>query len=388
MNDLMPGQSFYLSQLKDWSVYEKNLQERHCYYVKKYFSELFKKWVQDLPNPFIVGWLEQVFLNNGQFLLQFDQITLRTEQEKLGEKLFRNIINELEQSNHTDLFNVYQAIESFWGETFAAKALKLQGRELSKIYSIGDFETAEEIISVKTAFGMDFNYEVLERCLRSLVHLNGNEILKKYNAVRFAEQKGMNYNFRADVLRYFENNLVGLLSEFHSGLRTHNDMINRKERLEHLEVDSIGYKNDMNHIDLTMRDTRPGCVGYLRVFFEELNSFPWAYSVHEDTDTWWITILEHDTKFLEDMTNKIKPKVEALNSDLEKHGRSESFSKKFIGWINVETHVQHDDYKKEIEPFNRFLRKLIGEQPFDVYLYFGYQRWQYDPTRLFLFEAV
>ena len=343
MNDLMPDQLFTADELKDWSVYEKNLNApMGRYYIRKYFSSLFKKWVQALSNPFVINWLESLFLNDGHYLLQIDQITLKTLQDELGEPLFRAILSELEQQNHTDLTMLYQNLDAMWGETHAAKGLIRLGKNIAKISQGGDFATDTEVFSVKTAFGMDSNYELLERCLRSMLRLQEHKSLRVYNSVRFAEQKGMDYRFRATVIHFFVNRLSQVLANYDAKMHVR-EPVSGQEVCESTQVEIIAWKDKTDHIDLTFRDTRPGKDGYLRVFFEKYQGYPWVYSVHEDTDTWWITTLTQDNKFRDDLKQKIAFKV----ADLRKGFDTKTTTSRYVGWINLETHVMHEDYKKD-----------------------------------------
>ena len=382
----MPQASYDLSELKDWRVYENNLQAFGRSYIRKYCASLFKKWVHLLPNPFIVNWLENVYLNNGQWLLQFDQITLKTEQESLGETLLRDCIQELEDRNYTDSFKLLQEIQSFFGELHSARGLIRLGKRPKKIKAIGDFETDEEICSVKTVLGMDFNYEAIGSILRSGLYLRGNEILKKYNQFHLRNRKGIDDHFKSDVAKYISNKLVDDVMSSDSNLGNRKTL-SRTERFEDMEVQVISYRNGKNHVDITFRDVREEKDGYLEMNFEEDTSFPWVYGPHEDTDTWWVTTLGQDGKFREELGGKIKSKVGKLNENFISHNQSGSKRKRFIGWINIGTHVQHDDYKKESEKMQTFLKSAIGDQPFDIYVYYGYDWWEYNESRLFFFKA-
>ena len=385
MTDLVPDQLFTLEELKDWSTYEKNLNApMGRSYIRKYLLPLFKKWLKILPNPFVVDWMEHLFLNHGQFLFQFDQITLKTLQDELTEPLFRTILAELVDQNHTDLGMLYQNIDSMWGETHAAKGLMRLGKTITKISQGGDFTTDKEVFSVKTALGMDNNYKLLERSLRSMLHLKEHGFLRNYNSVRFVEQRGMDYEFRTTIFQFFEKRLSQVLAEYDAKIQVR-EPVKGQEMFGNAKVEFLAWKDGTDHIDLTFRDERSGKDGHIRVFFEKDKSFPWAYRVHEDSDSWWITTLSHDNKFRDDLKHKIASKVDSMKREFDVRA---DINRTYIGWINIETHVMHDDYKKEKEELLKFFKEAIGNQPFAVYLYFGSQWWHYDDSRLFLFEVA
>lgn len=176
--------------------------------VKKYFSVIFKNWLERLDNPFAILWLRQLLdkkLNYLENLLS--NLSLKNK------PLIEKIVNELKNTNTSDEAQLISKILSLSGELLTYKYLKENFPKVDPLESIGDFLCEDKIlVSVKSKNIPNFNSFLIAEYIHGLLYLNDYSLLNNFD-FSFEENDGINDHFRNCIINFIKNDLLALIKE-------------------------------------------------------------------------------------------------------------------------------------------------------------------------------
>lgn len=385
MIDLMPKSLICKNYINQWKQYSHNIEDSSYIYIKKYLLDSFKRWVENCDNPLAIPWVADLFEND----LGSKENNFKELEKSLEENNFKSLFEELTNNKTKNPHEISKKIESLKGEIFAFYELKKKYGSVKKISQIGDWLCDENIIvSVKTKFVSDYNYQLIENTIKSLFFIKENTVLRKYNHITLENLKEIDNNFRnkitcflnsefADLVCFFDCNLGGWSNFCLKGTRY---FVENNNKTSYLELHADSYTEDLkNYINILLKEDRSGKnnpESQISINLEE----------HENKEH---NNIIYDTN---SFFSKNKFPLELLKIDifLDKldigYSNAIKQGKNFIGWINI---IVHEAYKKDIlenmEELEKKIKKILSKKKYKIIIVFKFQ-WDFDKQKNIILE--
>lgn len=368
MLDLMPKRYIKHSEINNWNMYADGLNEFP--YVKKYTEEIFKKWIANLQNPLANRWIKKLFTKN----LDIFDTRLYEIENQIGEKNLLAFFEELYCEN-SESEKLYTKIDSIWGEILAfSEIAKVGYKSIEKIPRIGDIERDNSIFSVKTILDLDVNYQIIEETIRGISFIEENAIIRKYNYVKFSDGENIDYDFLSSISDFINHSLVDTL-----------DYLTKQKDQEYIKIEifkSMFYKihNTQSLLEAKIYSHFTNDISYIielsekryqsknknhRIkfqFTDDLKQQKNFYYVSYDTNTYFEGN-EISKIFLK---NRITEKI----NEFDRSFVNVLKEKKFIGWINISIHPQHENFViNNKQKFKSIINSIIGKNPYKVIVF-------------------
>lgn len=369
MIDLMPKKLISINNINDWNKYLDNFKNLN--YLKKYLKDSFRVWVENCKNPLSIPWISYLLEDN----LEKQENNFKKLENFLGKNNFDNLISELVNDKTKNPHAISKKIESLFGEIFAFSEIIKKYKNIKKINENGDWLCdGNVILSVKTKFSLDYNYQLIENTIKSLFFIKENNILRKYNDINLEQFKNIDDKFRNKVVWFLESHLASLL-EFFDFQLNHWSSLNLSEikyffennKLQSsLELDSDIYQeNSKNYIDIFLKEYRSGepeLNHQIKISLSELDNQD-IVDISFDTNSFW-NGSEIDWESL-----KIKNLLEEFDS---KYIKVKEQKKDFIGWINITIHPKHENYILYEEILKKNLKTIISKRKYKIFIAFKF----------------
>ncbi len=340
MIDLIPNLLISRKDLKNFAIYLKNLVKFS--FVKKYFCDICKNWIEKLPNPLEIDIMRLILYSD---LNYFDENLKKYENELGKENLkntFQELLNEGCKSEH-----ILRKFHSLVSEIYAGNELQKEGfKDLKKIKSYGDWESKGKIISVKTIFDLSFNFEIIENVLKGLIFIKENIILRKYNNVYIGEYKNLNYLFLEKILKFIRDDLIKYFTDIEKNIQSN--------IFYKIEKDNVSIFASYGYVLIEIHDEN----SFIKINFEE-NCESNLYNFRTSENSFAI-----NEKF--DLI-KIKKKIDEKINDFNKNICKDNF----IGWINICIHPKHESYiKNNFKILKEELKDYLKLKEYPIYFCF------------------
>ena len=377
MMDVMPTRFISKDELHKWYLYESNLCSTP--YVKKYLGKLLQEWVTNLANPLASSLVLGLFEND---LSDIDN-DLSEWGKVITEDNLIKLIEEVPESNKAgNADKIAEKLKSLNGEMLVYKELKKEFKEIKKIDSIGDWLCDDNlIVSVKTKYSLDFNYQVIEDAIKGLLCIEENSILRNYNYININDANGVDYEFRNKVIWFLNTYLIGLLN-YYSKIITDWEEFNIKAtkycydhgaRKGYLELNVTLYEDTYDSakkIEFLLKEDRAGESKEkhgIKITFNSAANNGSIFNVNHGPNVFDVK-QELTQKELKDI---IELSLKGINSNYTK-AQQEKQDKKFMGWINISVHLMHNDYvKNNIKEVERNVKDIIGNKDYKIRITFS-----------------
>lgn len=354
----MPQKLISKNDLKNWDRYSENINKYP--YVNKYLCDTIKKWVERYDNPLQIPWVLHLYQNCLEYLNE----SLKSIENKFGEENVGELLKELINSNFKYAFEILGKMYSLNGEMFTFYQLSKKYKTIKKTDTVGDWEGDNFLVSVKTKFDLDFNYEIIENCIISLFYIEENKNLREYGNIRI-KGKNIDDKFRNNVILFLQSNkFIELFDDSHFPEQKYNfntidfqfscnDTGSNKDKLKvsvtwgYLDLRggkfiSVSLKNDSHNIEINFKaEKRAICITFPNDVYWEGNKI--------DRD--WLR-------------NYIKGMISKFDKSFEKN-------KNFIGWVNIFVHHKYEkDVLNNNEEISEILREVIGNKDYEICILF------------------
>jgi hypothetical protein len=333
-----------IKELNNWEQYRDGLKRFPL--LETHLKNIFMKWVETLSNPLSVPWILYLYKDKLDFLDEF----LQQMQNEIGEDIITGCLDELyvEGGRAHDLFKKIISIES---ELFTFSQLrKLGQKNLLKISKIGDIESGSDLISIKSIFDLDIQYQIIENVIWGLFYIKEHESLRKYNYVRIFGGVGLDDRFLLKIIDYIECPFMDALLFTTNQSRSIGLQVNsfqpyfdNTEQYESQFNVSISryVQNFETIISFHLTEHRYGKEinqkHEINILISDYHRDP-KNSLYIDFDTHSFFVGE------EIKLNIIKDRVKSIIEKFDSSEKKVLPSKNFIGWINISISPMHENY--------------------------------------------
>jgi len=351
------------------NIDQYSIQIKEYPLVEEYMWHIFKKWIEDLPNPLEIPWIYQLYENRISYLEKF----LQQMEDQIGEENLKICLKELLDENGK-VEDLYRKIESISAELMTFSQLKELGHtNLRKILTIGDIESDTSIVSIKSILDLEINYRIIENKIWGLSIISENEVLRKIDFVRLFNQENIDYRFLKNITNFLEESLINslefLTNENKSNLLNiefQKPIINKTNQIEGLFKVSINrwYQNSTEKNCFCFDESRKGEKKKHKIemqFERDLIQESDFFYVTNDT-TMWGEGEEICSQFLTE-------RIEIYLHEIDKHIDEVPKEKCFIGWINISISPKYQNSViRNIEKIENVIKELKGNRRYQIVL--------------------
>ncbi len=352
----IPNRLISTNDLNNWSIYKDALEKYE--YVKKYLGEMLEYWVISLPNPLEIPEVFYLFEDRLSFL----EDRFKIMESSLGEENLKTLFKEREKKS-VFAFQNFRSLISLNGEVIVYSELKKGDEIVNKIKEIGDFETKNKIISVKTITSVDYNYVNIENLLRAMICIDENQIIReKFNQVSISNAESLKYNLIEDLLDFIRKDMLKFLQYL---------FLVRLTLPEIGEQNSYSYKKIIIHTDVHEKSKRKEISfaiegdekgmkdnNSVKITFKENVSFKGIFSVTYDTNAYWIG----EELDIEKIAKRIQFHVDSIKI-------KEHLFKEFEMWIVLPLHDKYSHYVfNNLLDFQMGLKEKINHKNHRIFL--------------------
>jgi hypothetical protein len=372
MIDIIPKKILKVSEIKKLENYSCDFN--NYYVIKKYMEEIFKQWItgEKIKNPMTIFLIRQ--LHSGK-LDKLEQ-KLKNLQEKIGEESLNSISDELKDEKGNEV-EVIKKLKSLQGEIIAFNNLPVtEHNNLKKCKEVGDWENDHAIISVKTILDLDLNYQLIEETIKGMAFVKENDILRRYNKIRFKEGINLDDNFRTNVINFLENLFLNILYIIDLGLNSQDEIEVKTVKYFHkkdiqtgnIEVTVNGYIEGRSKkiVEFNFQEYRTGESKLKHIF-----SIKMEVNVKNDST---FLINYNTNSYFEGCAIDWDVLKKKITHHLVKIDKNKDNKKRIIGWINISIHPKHECYFLENkERVSEFLKIIKCDRKYELYFCFNPQ---------------
>ncbi len=303
------------NKLTDWNFYKNKFKEA------PYLSSFLEKWLFSgtIENPLEVGWFFRMY--ESQKYLNQQERTFSKYVEKYP-KLFDELI-----ISNCSVFEAQRKLASFMEEFRAMIALEKMGfKDIQKVSEFGDWLCEDKIISVKTKFGLDFNYNLIEDSLLGTAYIKENTYLRESMGC-WIEGDYLNNQFIKKVLSYIRSELNRSLERVWNESLQDGTILVKKDDFEVQVLNTI----DRGVYITEYKDGQHGCSGLEMSYKLSSNKY---FNVQSENDAYftgegidWSKIFRNEKSFMKSLRE-----LSLKTKDYP------------VGWIGVPIHDKFQKY--------------------------------------------
>lgn len=332
----MPTSLYSIDVFKSFDFFDEKLNGFEK--VKTYYEKFIKEWIKTEINP-IENPIIKYFFDNK---LQDIEDRLKNIEDLISKENLILYLDELKGQNTPD--QIIQKLKSLDYETYVYIELLKENKNVKKINLIGDWQTKNKIVSVKSILELDFNYQIIENFLTSLFYIKEFEIMREYNSIRLAKIKNFNYSFRNVLLCFLRKNLVKIIG------KCDKELINSSflqetyyDENNNLKIQTYSYANNRNNKEITFNFVykNENIYSEIEMKFESDSFKNSLYGITYDSNSFFMEIDNFNEKYI---FKQLGEKIEKLNEDFCKFFTKKQNEISFEGWIVFLKHSKDDEY--------------------------------------------
>lgn len=334
--------------------YDVVLSKPEYSFVKRFLYKYFRKFVEQLDNPFEVPWIRGLYNDDLSWLENF--FKKRLDQINMLELEIENLLKELDEG-HTDPIQFVKKINSLYGELVTYEYLKKKGcKNIKKIYKGSDWECDGKKFSVKSFESISMKYEYIEYVIGGLACIDDNEIIRKYCLVNKISNIG---NFEHEdfnqLLKCLRGHLINYLTKADKKLsqgRFYPD-----NAPEEIQIDGVTIKVEMRGIP-PKTESAPYNIS---ISFDFGNNKNFSISFKKHSSPYIYLFSPHDTYLVGSEWGKedIDGLKRKIDEEIKKVDKNRNFPD--VLWINIPLALKFDESRNRDNVIDQF-RKLINEE--------------------------